>query len=88
MQTEEDAKSPKANLTALRLQALSGDNCADSAAPSVTDAGDQDDPSVLDVIGEIASGRVAKAEVPVQNLPLIALWPSARISVNVSIICG
>lgn len=62
--TVEEAKFPKANLTAFRLQALSGDNGGDSAAPSVTDAGDHEDPSsVLDVIGEIASGRVAKAEV-------------------------
>ena len=53
-------------MSAFRLQALSGDNGGDSNAPSVTDAGDQEDPSVLDVIGEIASGRVAagvKAEV-------------------------
>ena len=62
----EETKSPKANLSAFRLQALSGDNGGDSNAPSVTDPGDQEDPSVLDVIGEIASGRVAagvKAEV-------------------------
>lgn len=55
---------PKTGLTAFRLQALSGDNGADSAAPSVTDPGEQEDPaSVLDAIGEIASGRMAKAEV-------------------------
>lgn len=56
-----------ANLTALRLQALSGDNGQDSTAPSVTDPGDQEDPaSVLDALGEIAGDRVAataKAEV-------------------------
>ena len=67
MQSEdllEEPKVQKANLTAFRLQALSGDNGADSAAPSVTDAGDQEDPSsVLDAIGEIASGRMAKVEV-------------------------
>lgn len=64
----EEQKHAKPNLTALRLQALSGlDNGGDSAAPSVTDPGDQEDPaSVLDAIGEIASDRVAanKAEVP------------------------
>lgn len=65
-ETREEVKL-KTNLTALRLQALSGDNGGDSAAPSVTDPGDQGDPaSVLDAIGEIASDRVAataKAEV-------------------------
>ena len=69
VQTEarDEGKLAKTNLTALRLQALSGDNGGDSAAPSVTDPGDQEDPaSVLDAIGEIASDRVAatvKAEV-------------------------
>ena len=63
----EEQKLQKPSLTALRLQALSGDNGPDSTAPSVTDPGDQDDPaSVLDAIGEIASDRMAatvKAEV-------------------------
>ena len=62
----EEAKSPKASLSAFRLQALSGDNGADSAAPSVTDEGDKEDPSVLDAIGEIASGRVADGTVKME----------------------
>ena len=66
-ENREEQKPGKTNLTALRLQALSGDNGQDSTAPSVTDPGDQEDPaSVLDAIGEIASDRVAataKAEV-------------------------
>lgn len=86
MQSEnrEEQKLGKPNLTALRLQALSGDNGGDSAAPSVTDPGDQEDPaSVLDAIGEIASDRVAataKAEVPPFRVGRLA-FAAARLTI-------
>ncbi len=45
-------------------QAMKGENGEDSAAPSVTDPGNQEqDPaaSILEAMGEIASGRVDAA---------------------------
>jgi hypothetical protein len=64
----------KGTLSGLRLQAMRGENGEDSAAPSVTDPGNQDDPaSILEAMGEIASGRVdaaIKNEVHTLRRPL------------------
>lgn len=74
VESQEESKTLKGTLSSMRLQAMKGENGDDSAAPSVTDPGNQDDPaSILEAMGEIASGRVdaiVKPEVSLPHLPL------------------